>query len=79
MTHFLKSYKSPTNIDFPTESHQLCLEVEMRVRFFSTLTSEQGVEKGCEIVKTIRVDWDEDALKLVQGFPVDVLWIFEKE
>lgn len=51
----------------------------MRVRFFSTLTSEQGVEKGCEIVKTIRVDWDEDALKLVQGFPIDVLWIFEKE
>lgn len=70
MTHFLKSYKSPTNTDFPTESHQLCLEVQMCVCFFSTLTC---IEQGCEIVKTIRVDWDENDLKLVQDFPIDAL------
>ena len=33
MIHFLKRFKSPTDIVFPTESCQLCLEVEIYMCF----------------------------------------------
>lgn len=73
MFHFLKKYKSPTNMEFPTESCQLCLEVGIFVCFFSTLTCDQSIEQGYEIVKKIKVDQDGNDLKSVQGFAVDVL------
>lgn len=73
MSHFLKKYESPTNIDFPTESSQLCLEIGVCVCFFCTLTCDQTTEQGYEIVKKIKVNQDGNDLKPVEGFAIDVM------
>lgn len=41
--------------------------------FLSTLTCDQSIEQGYEILKKIKVDQDGNYLKSVQGFAIDVL------
>lgn len=50
----------------------------MCMGFLSTLTCDQSIEQGYEILKKIKVDQDGNYLKSVQGFAIDVLWIPEK-
>ena len=60
-------------MEFPTESCQHCLDIGICVCFFSTLTCDQCIEQGYEIVKNIKVDQDGNDLQSVQGFAIDVL------
>jgi len=73
MSCFLKKYNSPTNMKFPTESCQLCLQIGICLCFFDTLTFNQSTKEGYEIVKKIKVDQDGNDLKSIQGFATDVL------